>query len=114
MASRAWVKSGVQGCLRVSCQHVVFFLSLGWLFFCVLGGGLVQVNLQSKTVNNKLHGKVATIGGHTVAVKGGLGVGVEAGLVDQIPEDFVQHGGPDGADSVDFVHAVDIGVGVSI
>lgn len=103
MASRAETKVGLQGCLR---NEISYRSSRGVLE--------TWVDLQRHAVDDELHGEVSPISGHTVAVESRLVGRVAAVLVDQVPQDLVEHGSPDGADAVDLGLAVDAGVGVGV
>jgi hypothetical protein len=78
----------------------------------LLGHG--RSSLQGHAVDDKLHGEVSPVGGHTLAVECRLGGRVEAVLVDQVPQDLVEDSGPDGADAVDLGLSVDACVGVRV
>ena len=68
--------------------------------------------LQRHAVHDNLHSEVLAITRDTLAVELGEPIVVLAVLVDEVPEDFVEHGRPDVADGVDFL--VEIGVGVDL
>lgn len=60
--------------------------------------------LQRHAVDNELHSEVLSVGGHAV-LECRLGGVVLAVLVDEVPQDFVEHGFPNCADVVDFVES---------
>jgi hypothetical protein len=70
--------------------------------------------LQRHSVHDQLHGQVLAVGGHTVVVEVGNIAVVLAVLVDQVPEDLVQHGGPDVSDGVDAAVQLDALVGLGV
>lgn len=57
--------------------------------------------LEGHAVKPELHGEVLAVGGDALGVEGREVSVVFAVLVDEVPEDFVKHGGPDVADLVD-------------
>lgn len=71
-------------------------------------------NSQSHGVNDELHDQELSVGGDTVGVKVGAGAVVLAVLVNQVPHDLVEHGGPGLANVVDLVLGVEGGVGVGV
>lgn len=72
------------------------------------------LDLQGHGVNDELHGQELAVSGDTVGVEVGAGIVVLAVLVDQVPQDLVQHGGPGLADVVDLVLGVEGGVSVGV
>lgn len=68
-------------------------------------------HLQSHSIHHKLHGEELAVSSHAVS-ESRLGSVVLAELVDKVPHDLVQHGSPDGSDSVDGGHAVGVSVDV--
>ena len=66
-------------------------------------------DLQSHGIKDDLQGEVLAIGGDTV-LEDWAGIVVLAVLVDQVPEDVVEDGSPDGADSMDLVLLVGINI----
>lgn len=66
-----------------------------------------RAGLEGEAVEDELEGEELAVGGHALAVKGReVGV-VLAVLVDEVPEDLVEDGGPGGAGGVDLVLGVD-------
>lgn len=97
MASRAWTKLGLQGMLQ------------SLLVICFREKDDLVIDLQGHAVNDELHGEVFAVSWDAVA-EGWLGSIILAVFVDQVPEDLIQHGGPDGTDVVHTVVSVDGGV----
>ena len=70
--------------------------------------------LERHTVHDKFHGEILAIGRHAVVIEGRHVRVVLAVLVDQVPQDFVQHGSPDVADGVDAAVQLDALVGLGV
>lgn len=71
-------------------------------------GGVAR--LQRHTVHDNLHGEVLAITRDAFAVKLRKPVVILAVLVDEVPEDLVEHRRPDVADGVDFLVEISVGV----
>jgi hypothetical protein len=77
--------------------------------FCSIVKWRICGCLQGHGIDNELHCQVLAIGRDAV-LEGRAGSIVLAELVDQVPHDFVQHVGPNSANSVDRSHSVGAGV----
>ena len=78
--------------------------------------GLHEVGVawhEGHSVEDQLHGKIAAVRWSTVD-KFGHDVLAHAVLIDQVPQDFVEDGGPDGTNAVDLVHALHISISVGV
>lgn len=66
-----------------------------------------RAGLEGETIEDELEGEELAVGGHALGVKGRKVGVILAVLVDEVPEDLVQDGGPGGAGGVDLVLGVD-------
>lgn len=75
-----------------------------------MGGGKRILNhIHGHAIHDKFHGKILAVIWNAVLEDWDWAV-ILAVLVNEVPEDFVEHGAPDGTDGVDFVEPVVGGV----